>query len=247
MSENERAKFWLPSDVQTDSPKIKGGAFSKIHERKATFGGLLMLQSKSVDDLAKSGFYCVGKSNKRIVCVGCKFTFSCLDLGEDEDPKILHLMTYPGCSMVKDEDLDFHFRNLAERKATFPADWKSRCPVSHNDMADAGFCYAGPRDEQIDLSDRNKDKVICYSCRKSKNQWKLGDNPRQEHQPSCGFLFGSGGTPMEWTSSGYRTASRLSSNQNFPEPSEVWLDYAEGRNETESRVESSFDLYETHL
>ena len=240
------AKFTLPSDVQTDSPKIRKGVLSKVHERKATFEGQRMLRNKSVEDLAKNGFYCVGRNrNRRIVCVDCKFSLSCLDWRDDEDPDVLHLKTYPGCSMLKYEDLDFHFRDVIQRRDTFPADWASRCPISHNDLAEAGFCYAGPRgNEQIDSSDRNKDKVMCYSCKEFKNQWKHGDNPRQEHRSTCGFLFGSRGT-RTLVSSGYETASQpevVTGNQDSPEPSQVWLEYAEGRSETETGIESSCDF-----
>ncbi|XP_005995619.1 E3 ubiquitin-protein ligase XIAP isoform X2 [Latimeria chalumnae] len=59
------------------------------------------------------------------------------------------------------------------------------CPVSVTTLAQAGFCYTGV-----------KDRVTCFSCKESIENWESGDSPIGRHRqlsPSCSFINGSPG------------------------------------------------------
>lgn len=197
-----------------------------------TFQDVDKFRNMSIEDLAKDGFYFVGSGNSaRISCCECKFHIS--NWEPHQDPRVIHLKTSPGCSMLKEDDLRHHFSSVHERIKTFPSNWASRSRVSHLVLAEAGFCYAGQPEVEI---------VVCYLCRRRSHQWQDGDSPQEKHQLNCPILFG----PRDRPSSGYATASTSmaasSGSPVSPEPCQQWLDFAEDRSEG---IESSCDVYDS--
>ncbi|KAI1294849.1 Death-associated inhibitor of apoptosis 1 [Halotydeus destructor] len=70
------------------------------------------------------------------------------------------------------------------RKQTYPNSWPSRCPISAEKLAEAGFfCSSYPHD--------NDDRVSCFSCGGGLCNWEPTDDPWREHKrlyPNCPFV-----------------------------------------------------------
>ncbi|XP_014929428.3 baculoviral IAP repeat-containing protein 3-like [Acinonyx jubatus] len=91
------------------------------------------------------------------------------------------------------------------RMSTFSA-FPASAPVSERSLARAGFYYTG-----------RKDRVRCFCCGLTLDNWKQGDSPLEKHRrlyPSCSFIqslnpVSASGAPSQPTCPSSGTSSRL--------------------------------------
>ncbi|GAB5577005.1 baculoviral IAP repeat-containing protein 3 [Prionailurus iriomotensis] len=91
------------------------------------------------------------------------------------------------------------------RMSTFSA-FPAGAPVSERSLARAGFYYTG-----------RKDRVRCFCCGLTLDNWKQGDSPLEKHRrlyPSCSFIqslnpVSTSGAPSQPTCPSSGTSSRL--------------------------------------
>lgn len=165
----------------------------------------------SVLDLAATGLYWTGEDD-RCVCAYCEGYLGNWEQGDD--PAMIHKSMYPSCSfvlkkannnipivgelVVRDDGAILvkpketsgelvtepripRYKNYDDRLASFEnSNWPEDI-ASPETLAAAGFFK----------QNHDGDKVTCFHCDGSLENWETGDDPLVEHAtwfPGCGFL-----------------------------------------------------------
>ncbi|XP_070538727.1 baculoviral IAP repeat-containing protein 7-like [Ptychodera flava] len=113
---------------------------------------------------------------------------------EDDDDKENYSLIYDIENDPKYQEANRVLKSEYKRLLTFIY-WPRNAPVMPEDLAKAGFYYAG-----------TEDKVQCFCCSGVLKNWRQGDIPIDEHRyyfPSCDFVRGEdvGNEPMRPTTS----------------------------------------------
>ena len=145
-------------------------------------------------ELARAGFFATGREDGA-QCFSCGISLKDWEAGDTAEGE--HKRHNPFCSFLRGQDRtnvlrasasasasvetsepSRNFQYEQSRLATF-ANWPRNAPVSRQDLAEAGFYYAGARD-----------CVVCFHCYVRIDQWVPGDVPVEEHikySPQCEF------------------------------------------------------------
>ncbi|XP_034521533.1 baculoviral IAP repeat-containing protein 3 isoform X2 [Ailuropoda melanoleuca] len=173
---NQECAPWRPSAC--------AGAVRTVADRLLTFQAW-PLTSPRAPQLARAGFYYVGPGD-RVACFACGGQLS--NWEPNDNALSEHLRHFPDCPFVESQLQDalrrtacnLSMQTHAARLKTF-CSWPARVPVHPEQLASAGFYYAG-----------HSDDVKCFCCDGGLRCWESGDDPWVEHAkwfPRCEYLI----------------------------------------------------------
>ncbi|XP_040487224.1 baculoviral IAP repeat-containing protein 3-like [Ursus maritimus] len=165
-------------------PSACAGAVRTVEDRLLTFR-TWPLTSPRAPELARAGFYYVGPGD-RVACFACGGKLS--NWEPNDSALSEHLRHFPDCPFVESQLQDalrytacnLSMQTHAARLRTF-CSWPARVPVHPEQLATAGFYYAG-----------HSDDVKCFCCDGGLRCWESGDDPWVEHAkwfPRCEYLI----------------------------------------------------------